>query len=102
MFARRFYPGRFFAPRYWPASGPSAGVSLSTVLDLSLSQQPAETIAMNCPVPKGLRLQGAEQVAVRLEVQGAELVDLHQESALAIDLHYQPTIELTLENGHAV
>ncbi len=102
MFARRFYPGRFFAPRYWPGPGQSASAQLSTVLDLSLSPQPTETMAMNCPVPKGLRLQGPEQAPMRLEVQGAELVDLDPESAPAIDLHYQPTIELTLEDGHAV
>lgn len=102
MFARRFYPGRFFAPRYWPAPGPSISALPPVVFDLSLSQQPQETIGMNCLLCKQLRLQGYVQVTLCLDTNVADPIALDQERALAIDLHYQPTIELTLEGGHAV
>ncbi len=101
MFARRFYPGRYFAPRYWPARGQAATASPLVILALALGQPSTEEIAMSCATANGLRLQHNNPAELLLLSNSTVSIPLVPATASPIELQYRPTIDLALEDDHA-
>lgn len=47
MFARRFFPGRYFAPRYWPQSQGEASTIFNPDIELTLGLNRTASIGLS-------------------------------------------------------
>lgn len=56
MFPRRYFPGKFFAPLYWPQSQGQASVLFNPDIELTMSIN--RTASLSGPIVRRIELNG--------------------------------------------